>query len=109
MASSQNTVDYIIEQISGSGKVIARKMFGEFGIYCDEKIVALVCDDQLYIKSTKAGREFINDVVEGHPYPGAKAYFLISGELWDDSEWLISLMRLTAAELPLPKRKKPII
>ncbi|HRD70511.1 MAG TPA: TfoX/Sxy family protein [Legionella sp.] len=105
MASSQNTIDYIIEQISGAQNVIAKKMFGEYAIYCNEKIVALVCDDQLFIKPTKAGKDFIGNVVEGNPYPGAKPYFLISGELWEDNEWLSQLISITTSELPLPKKK----
>lgn len=75
MASQQSTVDFIVEQIGGAGRVSARKMFGEYGIYCDGKMVALVCDDQLYIKPTAAGRAYIGDVTEGAPYPSAKPWF----------------------------------
>lgn len=49
MASKQNTVDYILDQIADAGAVHVKKMFGEYAIYCNEKVVALVCDDQLYI------------------------------------------------------------
>jgi hypothetical protein len=31
---------------------------------------------------------------------------LIAGERWDDGEWLSELARITARELPLPKKKK---
>lgn len=105
MASRQSTVDFILEQIEGAGNVCAKKMFGEYGIFCDEKMVAMVCDGQLYVKPTEAGREFIGKVVEGDPYPGAKPSFLISGERWDDRAWLSTLMQKTASELPLPKKK----
>jgi TfoX/Sxy family transcriptional regulator of competence genes len=105
MASKQSTVDYILEQIAGAGIVSARKMFGEYAIYYDAKVVALVCDDQLFIKPTKAGKEFINNYIEGFPYPGAKSYLLISGELWEDSDWLTELVQITAMELPIPKKK----
>ena len=109
MASSKNTVDFIIEQTAGAGTIIVKKMFGEYGVYCNDKIVALVCDDQLFVKPTKAGRDFIGDLnlVEGCPYPGAKPYFLISGELWDDHEWLSTLFKISYAELPPPKKKSP--
>jgi len=106
MASKQSTVDFILEQISNSGVVRAKKMFGEYGVYCNDKIVAFVCDDQLFLKPTQGGRAFIGDVVEGYPYPGAKPYFLISGEMWDDHEWLTTLVTLSAEELPPPKKKK---
>jgi len=83
-----------------------KKMFGEYGLYCNDKIVAFVCDDQLYVKPTLPGREFIVDLVEGYPYPGAKPYFLISGELWDDAEWMAMLIKITSEALPLPPIKK---
>ena len=37
MATDQSIVDYILEQISGAGRVHAKKMFGEYGVYCDDK------------------------------------------------------------------------
>ncbi len=106
MGSQQSTVDFILEQIAEAGEVRARKMFGEYGIYCDEKTVAFVCDDELFVKPTKAGKAFIGAFVEGCPYPGAKPYLLISGDKWDDREWLAHLIRITAGELPLPKNQK---
>ena len=105
MASRQNTVDSILEQIAGAGAVSARKMFGEFTIYCDEKVVALVADDQFFVKPTAAGKAFIGDFVEGLPYPGAKPCLLIPEDKWDDRPWMSRLIRMTAAELPPPKKK----
>ena len=107
MASQQSTVDFIVEQMASAGVIHTKKMFGEYAIYCHDKVVALVCDDQLFIKPTQAGSKLIGSVVEGCPYPGAKPYFLISGELWDDSDWLTQLVIVTAQELPPPKAKIP--
>ena len=111
MSSQQSTVDFIVEQMSGAGVITARKMFGEYGVYCDGKVIAFVCDDELFVKPTKAGRAHIKNVEEKPAYPGSKPYFWISGELWDDSEWLSELIRVTAAELPAPKpkKKKPLL
>jgi TfoX/Sxy family transcriptional regulator of competence genes len=106
MATSQGTIDYILEQLAEAGSVTAKKMFGEYGVYCDGKIVALVCDDQLFVKPTHAGRAFIGECDEQPPYKGAKPYLYISGDLWDDNEWLSELVRLSASELPVPKKKK---
>lgn len=109
MATDRSIVDFILEQIATSGKVRAKMMFGEYAIYCDEKVVALICDDQLFLKPTKAGQAFIGKTHEAPPYPGAKPYFLISGDRWDDSEWLTHLIKISATELPVPKKraKKP--
>lgn len=106
MATKKNIVEYILEQISDAGVISARKMFGEYAIYCDGKVVALVCDDQLFVKPTKAGKKFIGHVFEAPPYPGAKPYYLISGEQWDDADWLVELIKVSTTELPLPKAKK---
>ncbi len=106
MATKQSTIDFLLDQISQAGVVSARKMFGEYGIYCDGKMPALVCDDQLFIKPTEAGKAFIGEVEEVPPYTGAKSYFLISGEKWDDQEWLSELVAITAREIPLPIKKK---
>jgi TfoX/Sxy family transcriptional regulator of competence genes len=106
MATKQSTVDYVADQMSGAGDVQSRKMFGEYALYCDGKVVALVCDNRLYIKPTDAGKAFIGSVTEASPYPGAKMYYLIEEEKWEDREWLCSLVVQTAAALPLPKKKK---
>lgn len=106
MATSKSTIDFILEQIAEAGVITAKKMFGEYGIYCDGKIVAFACDDQLFIKPTAAGKAFIGAYTEGCPYPGAKPYLLISGDQWEDHEWLSQLIRITAAQLPLPAKKE---
>lgn len=108
MATQPGTIDYLLEQIADAGDVSARKMFGEYGVYCDGRIVALVCDDQFYLKPTPAGRALLGDAVDDQPpYPGAKPSFRIDGERWDDSEWMARLVRATTQALPLPKPKKP--
>lgn len=105
MSSKQSTIDYLLEQLTSAGDVRARKMFGEYALYCNEKVVAFVCDDQLFVKPTDAGRNFIENVEEAPAYPGSKMYFLITGDYWEDKDWLTELIQKTADELPLPKRK----
>ena len=103
MASDPKTVAFIVDQASGAGDVRAKPMFGEYGIYCDDKMVAMVCDDQLFVKPTSAGRSVAPDAGEAPPYPGAKPCLLVDAELWDDRDWLAELFRVSAAALPLPK------
>ena len=109
MASAQATVDYLIEQMHAAGAVSSRKMFGEYAIYCDGRMPALVCDDRLFVKITPGGRAFAakHPLPEAPPYPGAKPCMVVDGDLWDDGEWLSRLIRLTADELPEPKPRKP--
>lgn len=107
MATRPETVDYIVEQATGALVVTAKKMFGEYALYADGKLVALICDDQLFIKPTPAGRSFIGEVDEVPPYKGAKPSFLISGDRLEDGDWLADLVRYTANALPIKPAKKP--
>lgn len=107
MSTQQSTVDYILEQSAAAGTVTAKKMFGEYGMYCDGKVMAFICDDQLFIKPTEAGRTYLGDVTEAEAYPGSKMYFLIDGDRWDDTDWMVGLVKATADALPAPKPKKP--
>ncbi len=105
MASDQSFVEYIADQMAAAGRITYRKMFGEYAVYCDGKVVALICDNQLFVKPTEDGRAYIGNVCEAPPYPGAKTYFLIE-EAYEDADWISGLIRLTAKQLPPPKPKK---
>lgn len=50
MASSKEFVEYAMEQLRDVGLVSYRKMFGEYGWYCDGKFLGVICDDQLFVK-----------------------------------------------------------
>jgi TfoX/Sxy family transcriptional regulator of competence genes len=104
MASNPDFVQYIVDQCSAAGDIIARKMFGDYGIYCDGIIFGLICDSNLYIKPTDAGRVILRNVELRPPYDGAKDYFLISDV--DDRDYLSALVRTTLNALPPAKPKK---
>lgn len=106
MATQASTVDFIAEQVATAGVVSIRKMFGEYALYCDGKLTALICDDQFFVKPTGAGRAHIGAPTEQPPYKGAKPYFFVSGERWEDRDWLTTLVRVSAAELPLPDKSR---
>ena len=105
MATDRSFISFITDQLEGAGRISSKMMFGEYGVYLDEKIVALVCDNKLFIKPTEGGRSFIGKPVEAPAYPGAKMSFLIEDKL-EDREWLCELVGITARELPEPKPKK---
>ena len=104
MASDIGFVEYVCEQIRGAGHVSHRRMFGEFAVYCDGKVVALVCDNQFFLKPTEAGKALLDRVKEAPPYPGAKPYYLVDAQL-DDAEAAAALVRATAAALPASRAK----
>ena len=106
MSTKPSTVDFILDQLASLGNVRARKMFGDYALYCDEKVVGLVCDDQLFVKYTDPGKEFAQGrYTEGCAYAGAKPSMNVSDAL-DDRDFLCTLIRMTAGALPMPKPKK---
>jgi len=110
MATTQDFALFVTEQMSGAGPVSSRKMMGEYVVYLEEKVVALICDNRLFIKPTEAGRTFIEQstlapAVQAPPYPGAKPFFLIEEKL-EDRDFLAQLLQVSYKELPIPKPKK---
>ena len=105
MASNQNFVDFVIGQLHSAGDITYKKMFGEYALYSGNKIFALICDNKLFIKPTISGKNFIHDIVEAPPYPGAKPSYLIEDKI-EDHEWLSNLVRITVSELPESKPRK---
>ena len=105
VSSDPGFVEYICDQVDDAGVISSRKMFGEWAIYSGHKVVALVCDDRLFVRPTAAGRAFIGEPIEAPPYPSAKPHFLIEDRI-DDREWLTELIRVTEREIPEPKPKK---
>ena len=103
MASRQDFVQYVAEQCGGAGDIVAKKMFGDYGIYCNGKIFGLVCDDRFYLKPTEAVRPLLRTIEMRPPYDGAKDYFYIADI--DDRDYLSRLVSETCKELPMPKKK----
>jgi TfoX/Sxy family transcriptional regulator of competence genes len=104
MASDRSFIDFLVDQMGNAGFISRRKMFGEYAIYCDGKVVALVCDNQLFVKPTESGRTYIGEPVQAPPYVGAKLYYLIE-DGFEDRDWISGLIRVTADELPVPRTK----
>lgn len=106
MSSREQFVELICKRMAGAGEIRARKMFGDYGVYCDGKLFALICDNKLFIKPTDAGREFLVTPQEKQPYPGAKNYFLIEDAPDVSRALLAELVRITCAALPAACVKK---
>ena len=105
MASDKKTVDFIVDQTAGAGAVSAKAMFGEYGLYCDGKMVGIIGDNQLFIKPTARGRALAVGAKVVSPFPGARPRLLIDPKHWDDSDWMTELVRISSADLPSPKPK----
>lgn len=107
MATQAQTIDHLLKTLAPL-PLSARKMFGEYALYLDGKVVALVCDDQLFLKPIPGATVSLPGCPTGSPYPGAKLHLLVTDAL-DDPGPVIAALRAVAADLPSPKPKKPKI
>lgn len=107
MSTAATTIDRLLDTLA-SLPLGARKMFGEYALYLDGKVVALVCDDQLFLKPTPGAIAALPESPSGQPYPGAKLHLLVTDAL-DDPDRVARALRAIAGDLPAPKPKsKPL-
>ena len=104
MATDKEYLDYILEQLAGMQGVTARAMMGEYVLYVDGKVVGGLYDDRLLVKPTPSAKEMMPQALMERPYPGAKE--LLRVDEVDDGEFLSTLLRAVAGELPPPKQRK---
>lgn len=104
MTTDISFVEYVTEQSRLQERITHKRMFGEFGIYIDGKIVAFACDNSLFIKAADATAQMTARLPRLPPYPGAKPY-PVADELLDDSDRLQALLIATAEAMPEPKAK----
>ena len=106
MATDQDFVNYVAEQAGLGKRLTVKKMFGEYALYVDGKVVAFLCDNSLFVKASEAASRLAPHLPQRPPYPGAKDY-PVADELLDDADALRRLIVETAALMPLPKPKVP--
>lgn len=104
MATSIDFIGYVHEQAGFGVRLAHKRMFGEYALYLDDKVVAFACDDSLFLKPTEPGRGLLPSVTLGKPYPEAKDYYVLD-EYLDDAELLHRVLQATADALPVPKSR----
>ena len=102
MATDPDFVAYVEEQLAQGARITHKKMFGEYALYLDDRVVAFACDNSLFVKPSAAAAELAPDLPQRPPYPGAKDY-PVADELLDDTDALRALIQATAALMPPPK------
>ena len=104
MASHPDFVNYVTEQLREAGTIRSHKMFGEYGLYCDDVFFAVICDDQFFVKITPQGEAAFPDLPKAPPYEGAKDSFLV--EDVENRERMTELTRITCEALRRKSQKK---
>jgi TfoX/Sxy family transcriptional regulator of competence genes len=105
MSTQSDTIDFILAKLGDYDRFTTRKMFGEYALYADGKVVALVCDDQLYIKFVPASSALADICEQDAPYPGAKPYYLVEEHQLSAIKNLSEILVEIAKALPEKKKK----
>lgn len=107
MSSDSGLADYICECLSLSCgcEVRSKKMFGEYAVYYREKVIGLICDNQLFIKPTNFGRSLLSDHELKSPYKGCNRLWILV-EDYENRDLMQELIFGMYDELPFPKPKK---
>ncbi len=103
MATSKEYIDFVLENIQGFENVKAKKMFGEYMIYINEKPVLLVCDNTVFVKKIPEVSSLFENCESGFPYDGAKEHFVLDIENKELSSKVLSTLEKV---IPVPKKKK---
>jgi TfoX/Sxy family transcriptional regulator of competence genes len=103
MATTSDFIEYVCEQIEGSGAVRYKKMFGEYMVYVDDKPILLVCDNTVFVKILPATDALCTECDKGFPYGGAKEHYILDV---DDADLLKKAVAALEPVTPLPKAKK---
>ena len=103
MPTSASTIDHLFDTLAPLA-LTARRMFGEYAVYLDGKVVGFVCDDQLFLKITPRTLALLPDAPQCPCCPGSKDYLLVS-EALDDPDRIMAALRTLAEDLPAPKPK----
>lgn len=105
MSTNLDFVEFICEQIEGTGVIRYRKMFGEYMVYVNDKPILLVCDNTVFIKELDCLSVLMKDVEKGFPYKGAKEHYILDIDNADFAKEVILILE-PMTPLPKPKKKK---
>ena len=102
MATTNEYIDYVCEQINGIGEIRYKKMFGEFMVYLNDKPVIIVCDNIPFVKKLDCIQSFMKDAKTGFPYKGAKEHFVLDIDNYDFCKMIVCEIEKVT---PIPKKK----
>ena len=102
MATTENFIKYLCEQIEDTGNIRYRRMFGEYMVYINDKPILLVCDNTVYVKKLEIIEQEMKNSELGIPYKGAKEHYILD---IDDSIFSKKIVTMLESITKVPKKK----
>ena len=106
MSTQKETIEFILEKLKDKRRFSARAMFGEYALYAEGKVVALVCNDQLYVKVVPASKVLEKICDTDSPYPGAKPHYVVEESMLSTMDELPDILLEISKSLPAKKIRK---
>lgn len=106
MVTSSEYINFVCERIKNFGNARSRKMFGEYVVYLNDKLIFTVCDNTVFVKKMPYIAELMKDAECGCPYDGAKEHYILDVE---DSNLLKELIPILEKNMTEPSHKKKTI
>lgn len=103
MATTQDFIEYVCDQVKNTGAVRYKKMFGEYMVYVNDKPILLVCDNIVYVKILDCVKDLMVYAEKGSPYQNAKEHYILDIDNIDLSGKVISKLESVTA-VPIKKR-----
>lgn len=103
MATTNEYIEYVCEQINGVGEIRYKKMFGEFLIYINDKPIIIVCDNVPFVKKLECIEEIMQNSEVGFPYKGAKEHYVLD---IDNREFCKMVVTKIEKVTQVPKKRK---
>lgn len=103
MATTNEYIEYVYDQIKGIGEIRYKKMFGEFMVYVNDKPVIIVCDNIPFVKKLDCIEHNMQGARTGFPYKGAKEHYILDIDNSDFCKMIVSEIEKVT---PVPKKKK---
>ncbi len=104
MPSSEQYLEYVLEQLSDLDEISYRAMMGEYIIYYRAKIIGGIYDDRFLVKPVKSAMSMMPDARMELPYEGAKEMILVDD--LENKAFLSELFDEMYDELPAPRKRK---
>ena len=103
MATTNEYIEYVCEQINGIGEIRYKKVFGEFMVYVNDKPVIIVCDNIPFVKKLDCIESMMKEAERGYPYKGAKEHYILD---IDNIEFCKAIVTELEKVTPIPKSRK---
>ena len=103
MATTQDYLAFVLEQLPPLWEIRSKKMFGEYMVYLNDKSILTLCDNTVFVKKLPVLDEIMANAPCSCPYEGAKESYILDIE---DRNLTERVLTLAEAATPVPKPRK---